>query len=80
MGLAAWGPGLRRGVRVPRMEQIDVAPTIAALLGIRLPDADGRTLVGLLSVEPSSGVAWGLAPAPRPPAGPQPGVSSPESP
>jgi predicted AlkP superfamily pyrophosphatase or phosphodiesterase len=80
VGLAAWGPGLRRGVRVPRMEQIDVAPTIASLLGIRLPDADGRALVGLLSVEPASGVAWGRGPAAHPPAGPQRGVSSPESP
>jgi arylsulfatase A-like enzyme len=47
-GLVAWGPGLRRGVRVPRMHQIDVAPTVAALLGIPLPEADGRPLVGIL--------------------------------
>ncbi len=47
-GLAAWGRGVRSGIRVPIMRQTDVAPTLAALLGLRLEDADGRPLVGIL--------------------------------
>jgi hypothetical protein len=51
-GLVAFGRGFRRGVRVPRMSQLDVAPTLAALLGLRLEAATGRTLVGVLRVSP----------------------------
>jgi hypothetical protein len=49
-GFVAWGRGLRRGVRVPRMSQADVAPTLARLVGLDLAEAEGRTLVGLLEV------------------------------
>ena len=44
----AFGRGLRRGVRVPQMTQLDVAPTLAAALGQVLPGAEGRAMVGLL--------------------------------
>jgi hypothetical protein len=47
-GLVAFGAGLRQRVRVPEMRQIDVAPTLALLLGVGLPDAEGRALVGIL--------------------------------
>jgi hypothetical protein len=47
-GLVAWGSRLRRGVRIPRMRQCDVAPTLARLLGLELAETDGRALVGLL--------------------------------
>jgi len=47
-GFVAFGPGLRSGVRVPRMGLVDVAPTLARLAGLPLPDGDGRVLVGLL--------------------------------
>lgn len=47
-GFVAWGPGLRDGLRVPRMRQTDVAPTLARLLGLDLGDVEGRVLVGLL--------------------------------
>ncbi len=41
----AWGPGLRRGLRVPLLQQADVAPTVAALLGLpALREARGRDL------------------------------------
>jgi hypothetical protein len=49
-GLVACGRGVRRGVVVPRMRQLDVAPTLAALLGVPLEGADGRSFVGLLRV------------------------------
>jgi hypothetical protein len=49
LGFVAWGAGLRQGVVVPRMEQIDVAPTLAALLGLALEGAEGRPLIGIVS-------------------------------
>ncbi len=49
-GFVAWGRGLRRGVRVPRMNQADVAPTLARLVGLDLAEVEGRALVGLLEV------------------------------
>jgi predicted AlkP superfamily pyrophosphatase or phosphodiesterase len=45
----AFGRGFRRGVRVPEMSQLDVAPTLAAVLGLTLEGAQGRALVGLLA-------------------------------
>jgi hypothetical protein len=48
-GFVAFGRGVRRGVRVPRMSQLDVAPTLAALLGLPLERVEGRILVGLLT-------------------------------
>jgi hypothetical protein len=47
----AWGRGLRSGLRVPEMTQLDVAPTLAALLDVPLPSVEGRALVGLLALE-----------------------------
>jgi hypothetical protein len=54
VGFVAFGRGFRRGVVVPRMTQLDVAPTLAALLGIPFDGASGRSLVGLLRVAPGS--------------------------
>lgn len=54
VGLVAWGSSVRRGVRVPRMRQTDVAPTVAALLGLPFPDGDGRVLVGALEILPAA--------------------------
>jgi predicted AlkP superfamily pyrophosphatase or phosphodiesterase len=44
----AAGEGIRSGTKVPTIENIDVAPTIARLLGISLKDASGRALDGIL--------------------------------
>jgi len=44
----ASGAGIRTGATVSKMENIDVAPTIAKLLGIELPHADGRLLSEIL--------------------------------
>jgi hypothetical protein len=54
VGLVAFGRGVRRGVLVPRMSQLDVAPTLAALLGVPFDTASGRSLVGLLRLAPGS--------------------------
>jgi hypothetical protein len=43
----AAGAGIRRGVELPSIESRDVAPTVAASLGLRLEGAEGRVLNGL---------------------------------
>lgn len=49
VGFVAWGRGIRARVRVPELDIVDVAPTIAALLGLRLEGAiDGTALFGIL--------------------------------
>lgn len=51
VGLVAWGRGIRSRVRVPRMALVDIAPTIAMLLGLRLEEPiDGIPLAGILKV------------------------------
>jgi len=45
----ASGAGIRKGVRTRRVRNLDVAPTIARLLGISLPDVDGQPLTEILS-------------------------------
>jgi hypothetical protein len=54
-GFVAWGRGVRPGVRIPRMRQTDVAPTVAQLLGLDLGEVDGRALVGALDLSESDG-------------------------
>ena len=57
-GFVAWGRGVRRGIRIPRMEQTDVAPTVARLLGVELGEVEGRLLVGALALgAPSVGAS-----------------------
>jgi hypothetical protein len=51
-GFVAWGRGIRVGVRIPRMQLADVAPTVAHLLDVDLGDVEGRTLVGALEPVP----------------------------
>ncbi len=51
-GFVAWGRGLRTRVRIPRMQQIDVAPTTARLLGIDLGEVSGKPLIGALDLPP----------------------------
>lgn len=45
----AWGAGVKPGVNLGEISNVDVAPTIAKLLGIELPDTDGKPLTGMLS-------------------------------
>jgi hypothetical protein len=44
----AAGAGIKTGMKVPTFENIDVAPTIARLLGVALENASGRVLVEIL--------------------------------
>ncbi|HLY09961.1 MAG TPA: ectonucleotide pyrophosphatase/phosphodiesterase [Planctomycetota bacterium] len=41
-GFIAEGAGIRPGVLIERMKLIDIAPSVAALLGLDLPGAEGR--------------------------------------
>lgn len=42
------GPGIAPGTKLGTIRSIDIAPTIAGILGIDLPTAEGRTLDKLL--------------------------------
>lgn len=44
----ASGRGIQKGVVLPRMANLDVAPTIARLMGLTLPETDGRVLEEIL--------------------------------
>ncbi|HXH05113.1 MAG TPA: hypothetical protein VNI83_00835, partial [Vicinamibacterales bacterium] len=44
----ASGRGIRRGAALDRIDSRDIAPTIAALLGLELPGVEGRVLGELL--------------------------------
>jgi len=43
------GPGLKAGTRLGKIRAIDIAPTVARILGIELPSADGKPLEKLLA-------------------------------
>lgn len=45
----AWGRGIRPGPKSGLIRNVDVAPTIAHLLGVKLPGAEGRVLTEFLS-------------------------------
>jgi predicted AlkP superfamily pyrophosphatase or phosphodiesterase len=46
--LVVSGAGVKRGVRLGKVQSLDVAPTIAALLGIDFPGTDGEPLAAAL--------------------------------
>ena len=45
----AWGVGIKPGAQLGEIQNIDVAPTIAKLLNIPMPDVDGKPLTAALS-------------------------------
>jgi predicted AlkP superfamily pyrophosphatase or phosphodiesterase len=45
----AYGNGIKHGVSLRRVANLDVAPTIARLLGLKIPRADGRVLTEILA-------------------------------
>jgi len=46
-GFIAYGAGIRSGWVLPVTNTIDIAPTIAEILGLKLPDAEGKPIVGI---------------------------------
>jgi predicted AlkP superfamily pyrophosphatase or phosphodiesterase len=45
----AWGAGIKPGSKLGTIKNTDVAPTIAALLGLQFPNPDGQILQPILS-------------------------------
>jgi len=45
----AWGAGVKKGATIERISNTDVAPTLAALLGIEMMGTDGRALGEVLA-------------------------------
>ena len=39
-----WGPGIKPGTNLGKISILDIAPTIAKILGVELPTADGKPL------------------------------------
>ncbi len=42
------GYGIKKGVKIERMANLDVAPTLAELLGVKLPNVEGKVLEEIL--------------------------------
>lgn len=47
-GLILAGAGIVEGIAMPIARQIDIAPTVARLLGLELPHAEGVAMVGVI--------------------------------
>jgi predicted AlkP superfamily pyrophosphatase or phosphodiesterase len=45
----AWGQGIKPGATLDKIENTDVAPTVAALLGLKMNDVDGKVLDAVLA-------------------------------
>jgi predicted AlkP superfamily pyrophosphatase or phosphodiesterase len=62
-GFIAAGPGIRQG-ELPVVRQLDVAPTVAALLGMRLDQAVGLPIPGVFEIQdPGLGLGIGEHPS-----------------
>lgn len=44
----AWGHGVRSGARLDLVDNVDVAPTVAALIGVEMKNVEGRVLRQIL--------------------------------
>jgi predicted AlkP superfamily pyrophosphatase or phosphodiesterase len=47
-GLVLWGRGVKAGAVAGRARLVDVAPTVARLMGLSMPEAEGRALTEML--------------------------------
>jgi hypothetical protein len=45
----AWGAGIKPGSALGTISNTDVAPTMAALLGLKMREVDGRVLKEILT-------------------------------
>ncbi|MHA3772435.1 alkaline phosphatase family protein [Verrucomicrobiota bacterium sgz303538] len=53
----AWGYGIKPGVKLGHISNLDIAPTLAELMGLKLPETEGRVLSEILSTEPTTPVS-----------------------
>jgi len=44
----AWGRGIRKGARIETLRNVDVAPTVAALLGLKMEGVEGKAVSAIL--------------------------------
>ena len=44
----AWGAAIKPGTKLGRIRNVDVAPTMAAILGVKMDNVDGRALTEML--------------------------------
>ena len=44
-----WGAGIKSGAKLGEISNLDVAPTIAVLLGLPFPNVEGKPLTGVLA-------------------------------
>jgi predicted AlkP superfamily pyrophosphatase or phosphodiesterase len=44
----AWGAAIKPGAKLGRIRNVDVAPTMAAILGVKMENVDGRALTEIL--------------------------------
>jgi predicted AlkP superfamily pyrophosphatase or phosphodiesterase len=44
----AWGAAIKPGIKLPRIRNVDVAPTMAAVLGLKMENVEGRVLTEIL--------------------------------
>ena len=58
-GFIISGTGVRKGLRIPLVRMLDVAPTVAALLGLELRGAIGLPVAGIFE-SPDPGHGLGL--------------------
>jgi predicted AlkP superfamily pyrophosphatase or phosphodiesterase len=49
----AWGAGIPKGVRLGNISNLDVAPTIAALLGLNMPNTKGHAISQIVNTQPN---------------------------
>ena len=60
-GFIISGVGVRKGLQLPLVRMIDVAPTVAVLLGIELKEATGFPIAGIFAAQPSEhGLGLGI--------------------
>lgn len=45
----AWGYGIKRGVKLTRVTNLDIAPTLAEILGVKIGAVDGRVVNEILT-------------------------------
>lgn len=45
----AWGAGVKKGATIEKIENVDVAPSMAAFIGIEMKNVDGRVLNEVIS-------------------------------
>jgi hypothetical protein len=51
--LIIYGPGVRSGAKLPLARMIDLAPSIASLLKLKLPQAEGKPFKELIKSGPT---------------------------